>query len=345
MSMTACPGCGLPRAEDQLARPCPVCDAGPGAVAVAPPVARPPSAPDPTKNLPADVSAMNRAAASAEGFPAWFRWAVVFAVGVGTGAAGVFAWQANRAHAPTELAQVTPNESRPLPPLPSVSGRRVEVAPVPHEPTAAPEPEPEPPPPEPRPPVAAPDKTIVIELNLPNGTYHLPFAMKKGERVVLKGKVNSFRARGLDGGAVLDASGLEAAQVYIGGKIDNGSTLKVNAPNGTVTFAAAVGGKSKVEIAAPGGDVTFSAPTTPARPGSAIDGGSTVTIAARTTDLRGDVNGSATRVSVSLPRNGTLKAVAVRGTATVEYRVADGKGTPDVSAGFVSPAATFKKVE
>lgn len=342
MSMTACPGCGLPRAEDQLAAPCPICAAGPGLPVAGPPVAPKPAGADPTRNLPADVAAMNRAAANAEGFPAWFRWAAVFAVGVGTGAAGVLAWQANRAHAPAEVAQVASNDVRPLP---SVPGRRVEVAPVPHEPTAAPEPEPEPPPPEPQPPVAAPDKAIVIELNLPNGTYHLPFAMKKGERVVLKGKVNSFRARGLDGGAVLDASGLEAAQVYIGGKIDNGSTLKVNAPNGTVTFAAAVGGKSKVEIAAPGGDVTFSAPTTPARPGSAIDGGSTVTVTARTTELRGDVNGSATRVFVSLPRNGSLKAVAVRGTATVEYRVADGKGTPDVSAGFVSPAATFKKVE
>lgn len=345
MSMTACSGCGLPRAEDQLASPCPICAAGAVAAAEQPvPVAKT-VASDPTRNLPADVNAMNRAAVAAEGFPVWFRWAAVFGVGVAVGAAGVLAWQPMSVNTPTDVARATPTDPRPLPQLPPAV-RRVEVAPVPHEPTVAPTPEPRPetpqPQPEPKKPEAAPDRAITIELNLPDGAYHLPFTTKKGERVVLKGKVHTLRVSGLDGGAVYDASGLEAAHVHVGSKVDGGSVLKLNAPNGKVSFAAAVVGKSSVEIVAPGGDVTF---TTPGKVGAAIDGGANVNITARTTELRGEVNGVGTRLTVSLPRLGSLKVGAVRGTATVEYRIPDGKGTPDVSAGEVAVTAAFKKVE
>ena len=344
MSMIACPGCGLPRADDQLGSvPCPVCAASPAPPPAPDPVANKPAGRDPTAGLPADVAEMHRAASGAGGFPSWFGWASLFLFGIAVGAAGILGWQA--AHPPAsrlESARAEPTISRPLPPLP---GRGLELAPMPHEPKPHQEPEPEPPPSDPKGTLPAPDRAVAIDLNLPEGTYSVPFAMRKGERVVLRGKVHTLRANGLDGGAVLDASKLEATHVYIGGKIDGASVLKVNAPNGKVTVAAAVLGKSSLEIVAPGGDVTFSAPTTPARLGSAIDGGSTVAITARATDLRGDINGSNTRVTVNLPRAGVLKVVAVRGTASVEYRVADGKGTPDVSAAFVSPAATFQKAD
>jgi hypothetical protein len=226
-----------------------------------------------------------------------------------------------------------------------VSKKSSETAPLPHEPKPVPEPEPVPPLPEPKNVEPQPDRQVIVELNQPNGIYTIPFSMKKGERVVLKGRVGTLRVHGLDSGAVLDASGLEAGQVYIGGKIDNGSTLKVNSPGGKVTFAAAVVGKSKVEINAPAGDVIFSVSTTPTRPGSAIDGGSIVAITARTADLKGDINGLNTKITVNLPRTGALKIVAIRGTASVEYRIGDGKGAPDISAAFVSPLASFKKID
>ncbi|MFO0825544.1 MAG: hypothetical protein U0792_20890 [Gemmataceae bacterium] len=348
MSMIPCPGCGMPRVEDQRTQPCPVCAAVPSTAAAPAPVVKQPSGPDPTVGLPTDVASLNRVGATGGGFPTWFPWAAVFLLGIATGVGGLLAWQATQPprEKPEETASVTRPDPRPLPPVPTPISKKTDTAPVPHEPKPAPEPE-EPvlPLPEPKHVEPQPDRQVVVELNQPNGIYTIPFSMKKGERVVLKGRVGTLRVHGLDSGAVLDAAGLEAGQVYIGGKIDNGSTLKVNSPGGKVTFAAAVVGKSKVEINAPSGDVIFSVSTTPTRPGSAIDGGSTVAITARTADLKGDINGSNTKITVSLPRTGTLKIVAIRGTATVEYRVGDGKGTPEISAAFVSPAASFKKID
>jgi hypothetical protein len=168
--------------------------------------------------------------------------------------------------------------------------------------------------------------------------------MKKGEHVILRGKVKALRASGLDGGAILDASELDAGSVFIGGKVDGQSNLKLNSPNGAVTIAARITGKSRVEINAIGGDVRFSLPPTPDLPGPQIDGGSSVTLTARRIDLRGDVDGVQTRVGAIIPPGGFLKVAAVRGAATVEYSVGPGAGNaPEVTVGTIAPTATFKR--
>src|SRR6478735_8659472 len=95
MSMIPCPGCGLPRVEEQVAAgvACPVCAAGPAApAATSRPVGKP-TQPDPTAGLPSDVGELNRSAAPASALPRWFAWAVVFLLGGGAGAAGVLGWQ------------------------------------------------------------------------------------------------------------------------------------------------------------------------------------------------------------------------------------------------------------
>jgi hypothetical protein len=163
--------------------------------------------------------------------------------------------------------------------------------------------------------------------------------------MVLKGKVKTLRTAGLAAGAVVDASALEAANIYVGGRIEGGAVLKLYSPGGVVTVAAATVGKSTLEIMAPGGTVNFSSATSPSRPGSAIDAGSKVTITARAVELHGDINGVETKVRVNLPRTGSLKITAIRGIAIVEYHIADGKGIPEVIAETVSPTATLKKVD
>jgi hypothetical protein len=353
MSMIPCPGCGLPRIEDQLNTvPCPVCAATP-ATAASRPIAKGLPAPDPTAGLPSDVSELHAAAASTAAGSRLFVWVIVFLLGVGTGVGGLLGWQI--LSAPKTLprdprldtAETTPTPE-PQPP------NSVPIAPVqpqlrPPEPaetstSAVSPPRPSPPQPEPKP--ATPlEGAVVRDLGeQPDGTFTAP-VMKKGERLILKGKIQTLRVIGLDGGAVLDASGLEAATIYVGGKIDGQSVLKLYAPGGVVTVAAPVGGKSSIEIMAPGGIVNFPIQTAVTRPGSTIDGGSQVTITGRTVDLRGDVNGIETKVRVNLPHMGVLKVAVVRGIATVEYHVADGNGMPDVTVGAVSPTATFKKVE
>ena len=84
----------------------------------------------------------------------------------------------------------------------------------------------------------------------------------------------------VDGGSVLDASGLDAHDIVVAGRIDGGSTVKLNAPRGSVEFAAQVDGRSRLEVNAPDGTVTFSRPPARGTVGSKIDGESQVTITA-----------------------------------------------------------------
>ena len=155
--------------------------------------------------------------------------------------------------------------------------------------------------------------------------------------MLLRGRIKSLRLHGLDAGSVLDASALEAANVTASGKIDGRSVLKLNVPNGTVTFTGPVEGGSAVTINAPDGSVRF-------KSAAKIDEGSTVRITAHSIDLRGEVNGVETRVTATIPAAGSLEVAAVRGVATVEYRVV-GRGTPNVEVGSVSPTANFRKIE
>jgi hypothetical protein len=145
---------------------------------------------------------------------------------------------------------------------------------------------------------------------------------------------------------VLDASDLEAGSIYVCGRIEEGSFVKLRCADGVVEVPAAVGGRSRLEIDAPGGRVRFVYPTAAGRSGSLIDGGATVVITARTVDLRGDVAGAGTRVSVTLTRNGSLQAAGIRDSAMVEYRAENATDRePPASAAVVDPSATFRKVQ
>jgi hypothetical protein len=333
----------LPREEAQVgAVPCPVCDATYSAPAIAPPAVATPAAPDPTANLPADASQLHAAPAVASANAGRVGWVMVFALGVGVGVGGVLGWQAafRPGKADRETAQAEPPAPKPA------AKPGVVVAPLPHEPVARKaepkvEPTPEPkkpdPPAPPAPKFAVPENAVVVALDDPAATHTVP-VLRKGERIVLRGRVKTLRVNGLDAGAILDASALRADNVHVGGKIDGRSTLRVNAPDGVVRVLAPVGGKSEVRIDAPGGEVKFT------RGGDAIEGGSTVTITGRNVELRGDVNGIETKVAVNIPGTGSLKVADVRGIATVEYRVA-GDGTPEVTAGAVSPTAHFRRID
>lgn len=310
-----------------------------------PPLAK---ASDPTAGLPADVSELeNRSAVLRQSSksPVRLGWVVAFLLGIAAGVGGVFAWQAAVRNAETtEIAKVAPiDNSLPVglqPPLATIP-----VAPLPHEPRL-PEPVPEPRP-EPKPiakvvPKQPPARARVENVDQPDSTYTVP-PLKNREHLVLRGQVRVLRVSGLEDGAILDATGLQAGLITVSGAIDGGSVLKLNAPDSVVAFAAVVGGKSRVEINAPGGNVWFDVPSDLGRPRSLIDGGSTVTILARTAHLRGDVDGADTKVTVTLTHNGRLKVDAVRGMAAVEYKIADAKS--HAAAGFVAPTATFKKIE
>lgn len=324
MATVACPGCGLPRAESALATPCPVCAAAP--IAAPPRRARPP-APDPTDGLPADASELDRTRPDAprKSTPrALVIGAAVFVAGALAGVGGVLGWQElDRAKpAETEVAAAPPA----APAAPTVPRETVgpAVAPMPHEPRAEPaDPEPEPEPdlkPLPPPPLG---RVTTIELNQPDKIYALPYSMKKGAHIVLKGKVKALKVPGLEAGAVLDASALEVATVTVSGKISGGSILKVSAP---------------------GGEVNFTYHPNARKDGAGIGGGATVEVTARVVEFKGDIGGAGTTVSVVLTRNAWLKVASVSDTAAVEYRSqAAGWAAPEVTVGPVAPTATFRE--
>jgi hypothetical protein len=360
--------------DDQIGVvPCPVCAIVPEertGGASSPPAKTAP--PDPVAGLPADVSELEARDASGRlrsqlaeprsrlANRAWVAAAVAFAIGIAVGAGSLLAWQATR---PVAQSQPRPE---PGPVEVAQAARLVEVAPMPREPRAAEpasEPKPEPLPetkPEPKPepkadakaePKVAPQapplaRVVVLDINQPDATYTVPSTARRKEHVILRGKVRMLRLNGLSQGAVLDASGLEVGSIYVSGKIDGESVLKLNAPDSVIAFAAGVTGKSRVEIHAPGGEVRFTQATTEKKPGSSIDGGSVVTITARGVYLHGDVGDADTKVNVTLTRRGSLWVAAVRGTAAVLYKADDPKAPePTAKAEIVAPTATFKKVD
>jgi len=312
---------------------------------------------DPTAGLPADVSQMEAHAARTAGQArSRLAIAVAFLLGIAVGVGGLLAGQQMLPAGPPEsIARIAPAmgaESR----SPVISP--IVIAPTPRERRvveAASHPVAEPRPErkleqrvESRPVLDLPALARIepIHINQPDAVYNLPRLERKGEHIVLRGKVRMLRVNGLGAGAILDASGLEAGSVYVCGTISGGSLLKINCPDGVVEVPAAVGELSRVEIHAPGSSIRFVYPTMPDKSGSLIDGGATVVMTARTVDLRGDVAGAGTKVKVTLTRNGSLKAAAVRGTATIEYR-AENRESPEprASAAILAPTAAFKKVD
>jgi hypothetical protein len=166
-----------------------------------------------------------------------------------------------------------------------------------------------------------PAAPAAIRIDNPDGDSH-PI-IRPGNMLVLRGRVKKLCVSGLEAGAVLDCSELEAREVEVLGKIDDGSRLVVRAPGGKVTFLARVGGKSKIDIRAPGGTVAFEAPTQLTGDGSTISGGATVEVLARSVGFRAAIAGAGTRVSVTLTTGGNLSFTEMDGPSRLEYSKAD----------------------
>lgn len=345
MATVACPGCGLPRVESELnVMPCPVCESASAPEVVPPPRVRVLVEPDrvtarssddnrPTTSLPAARSHT----------PRLILVSAAFVLGTAVGVGGVLGLQSLTHKPPEQPEPVERTVYEPIRPPAALEPLHTPVAPMPRERTPIHAVETAPPPRVARQSLP-PGRITTVELNEPDATYVVPIPLKKGEHVVLRGKVKALRVTGLDLGAVLDATGLEAETINIGARIDGRSTLKLNAPNGVVHFGGWVGGGSVVEVNAPGGEVKFVYPTTDAKPGSKIDGGAAVSITSRFVEFKGDITGTDTFVSVTLTRNAWLKLASVRDHATVEYRSQPGvRSEPDVTVGTVAPTAKLRK--
>jgi hypothetical protein len=162
-----------------------------------------------------------------------------------------------------------------------------------------------------------------------------------GAVVILTGRVRKLHVDGIDTRSTLDASGLQAKEIVVSGKIDRRSTVRLNAGGGSVEVRGKIEGESRVEIAASGGSVVFTEPSA-----SKIDGNAQVFLTARSVDLRGPLNGTETRVVVTLTDGGTLRFKEIAGAALLCYRKnAPGDPAPRIEAGVIQGAAQLIKLD
>jgi len=240
------------------------------------------------------------------------------------------------------------------PPAPaSPPARLPEQPPAPPPGTKRPEPPRAEPPPAPvearrESPPEAPRETVrgnVRTIENPAGEYALE-ALNAGAQVRLRGKVKTLRIGPVNGESTLDASGLEVRQVILVGEINGGSTVKLEAQDGSVEFRGAVNGRSKVDVDAPGGKVTFLKAPGAGQAGAEISGDSKITIRAKDVDFQCPIGGSETRVTVVLTRGGSLRFTEIGGRSRLLYRRAELKDPePIVTRGTIRGQAEVKKAE
>lgn len=301
MPTTACLSCGLPRAEELVGvAPCPLCgsDGSPPVAVAAPPVpATVAPAPPPRPVRPASRFGLGVAAG--------------VLIGVGAGAGGVIGWQARPTTAPAPDVEVVeapapPAEPPPVP-APSPDPAPTPVTPTPTVPTAK---EKDKEKPNPFRPVGPPPPIL---LDNPDG--ETSGVVRPGGHLILVGKVKRLVVPGLQAGAVLDASRLEAAEVVVVGPIDGAAKLIVRAAGGSVRLR----GK--------------------------VDGGSVVDVTGRVVQFDEPIGGAGTRAIVTLTSGGELTFAAVGGSSRLEYRRANpADPAPKLVVGRVVPPGVFVAV-
>lgn len=146
--------------------------------------------------------------------------------------------------------------------------------------------------------------------------------LRTGDHVVLTGRVRILKLGSVSGKAVLDASGLVAEEVFIGGDLSGESQVLVCAPNGPVAVNGFVSGAAKLTIAAPGGSVTFAGALR-------VSSGAQVTATAKSFEVKCPMSDGA-RATVTLTAGGVLKIARMEDGAVVSYRKANANDPPPI---------------
>jgi hypothetical protein len=357
----------MPRAEELVGvAACPVCD-------YLRPEEPPPEPAGEVSELP--FAEPEPAAPSGR---AWFGTAIglsVFLAGASAGVLGLLAWQGTLALKPDRPPEQPPAvaaAAAPAPTIPVSTAPPAPPAPAPPRTTPLTEiirPEPPAPPKEqavappapqpavvPPPPLPAPvppgnaappnpfRPAAPLALRVDNPGGEVTMVVPPGRSRIVRGKVRVLKVFGLEAGASLDCSDLDADEVVVTGKIDGGSKLWVKAAGGRVTFLARIDGRSHVEVRAPGGLVNFAPPGTKVE-GGRVEGGATVEVLAKAVTVYSRIHGPGTRVTALLTEGGSLMFAEIDGPARLEYRRSDPDDPdPVVTRGGVGPEARFVKL-
>jgi len=161
--------------------------------------------------------------------------------------------------------------------------------------------------------------------------------LNSGAKAIL-GKTTTLRIRDINDGSLLDASACAAREIFLTGAVNSRSTVKLNAPGGSVEIFGEINDHAQIDIVAPDGQVLFKS-----RGDAVINGDAQISIVAREVEFRGAVNGTQTQMRVTLTKAGTLKFRRLNGAVRLHWRKADaGDPEPRIDAGEIGGRAQVR---
>jgi hypothetical protein len=183
----------------------------------------------------------------------------------------------------------------------------------------------------------------VRKIDSPQGEYVVE-PLDGAAQVYLRGRVKTLRIGSVGGDVLLDATGLEAQEVFFTGAVSGRARAKVHAPNGSVEFRASISGRASLVLDATGGRVTFPKPAA-GRAGAEISGDPRMTIRAREVDFQVSINGDA-QVTAVLSAGGKIRFTEMNGHSRLTYR-RDAPRDPDpvIGWGIVRDDARFRETK
>jgi hypothetical protein len=160
-----------------------------------------------------------------------------------------------------------------------------------------------------------------------------------GKTMKLTGKVHRLTINDVSGRSILDASGLQAKEIIVLRPLLNNSTVRLNAPGGTVEFRGMISGRTQLFVHAPNGSVAFKAN------GGTIINESKLTITARSVEFNDRIQGWNNHIVVTLNAGGRLKFKEVGGGSKLYYKKAHPNDPePDILAGEVINQGELRKI-
>jgi hypothetical protein len=136
--------------------------------------------------------------------------------------------------------------------------------------------------------------------------------MNRDDHLILRGVVRQLRIGSVGGRATLDASGLAVEEIIISGDIHGRATVKLHAPDGSVTISGHVEGTARVTVDAPRGELIVSAGS------GKLDGQARLTVIARSVAVEGVMAGDA-KLFVTLTGGGSVISGSVQENASVIF--------------------------
>jgi hypothetical protein len=180
-----------------------------------------------------------------------------------------------------------------------------------------------------------------VQLDKPDGEYAID-SVGDQSSIKLTGKIGRLKIGNISGKTQIDASQLEASEIIVKGEISGIPIVKLNAPNGEVSFEGQIEGPVKLTVNAPGGEVIFGSDGIPIL-SEVVE----ATVTASILDIRGKVTGPVKLAATITPGTTSfIRYESLEGPVQVTWRKASNSDRdPEIREGGVTGEASFRKVD